>query len=166
MALIKCNNCGKEISDKSEFCIGCGAKIEEEKKQLCKECGRELTSNICSYCGYDNQKEKDKEMELEIKKNNDKYRKAQIKKISIKLIIGIIIFIVYKITISNFLGNDIAIDIIVGLILFGAVFGEGKGNFNNQEYWDDTNITLRGTPSERAIYHQLKELNKNSKNKK
>ena len=34
MALIKCNECGKEISDKAEFCIHCGypiAKIKESK---------------------------------------------------------------------------------------------------------------------------------------
>lgn len=166
MSLIKCGHCGNEISDKSDYCIHCGAVFKKVAKRTCKECGKEITSNLCNYCGYDNQKEKDKEMELKIKKDNDKYRIKRIKKISIKLIVGIIVFIIYKIIIGKFFGNDIAIDIIVGLILFGAVFGEGKGNFNNQEYWDDTNITLRGTPSERAIYHQLKELNKSNKNKK
>ncbi|MBQ2295055.1 MAG: zinc ribbon domain-containing protein [Spirochaetales bacterium] len=29
MALIKCPECGKEISDKSEICIGCGYPIRE-----------------------------------------------------------------------------------------------------------------------------------------
>ena len=27
MALIKCNNCGKEISDKATTCIHCGKKV-------------------------------------------------------------------------------------------------------------------------------------------
>lgn len=31
MALIKCNECGKEISDKATECIHCGCPIEEEK---------------------------------------------------------------------------------------------------------------------------------------
>lgn len=31
MALIKCVDCGKEISDKSEFCIHCGCPIKKKK---------------------------------------------------------------------------------------------------------------------------------------
>ena len=30
MALIKCPECGKEISDKSKLCIHCGYPLEEE----------------------------------------------------------------------------------------------------------------------------------------
>jgi len=33
MALIKCNECGKEISDKATNCIHCGCPIEEFKKK-------------------------------------------------------------------------------------------------------------------------------------
>ena len=29
MALIKCPECGKEISDKAEICVNCGMKIAE-----------------------------------------------------------------------------------------------------------------------------------------
>jgi hypothetical protein len=51
MALIKCNECGNEISDKSTHCIHCGCPIE--KKVFCGECGHEALSshNICSNCG-------------------------------------------------------------------------------------------------------------------
>lgn len=34
MALIKCNECGKEISDKAKVCPHCGYEIKEENKQL------------------------------------------------------------------------------------------------------------------------------------
>ena len=34
MALIKCSECGKEISDKSKVCIHCGNKIKKNKKKI------------------------------------------------------------------------------------------------------------------------------------
>lgn len=51
MSLIKCENCGKEISDKAKECIHCGTPIE--KKVFCKECNNEVpaSSKICPNCG-------------------------------------------------------------------------------------------------------------------
>ena len=51
MALIKCSECNKEISDKASDCIHCGCPIGLK----CDECGKELDSNTskCSYCGYE-----------------------------------------------------------------------------------------------------------------
>ena len=51
MALIKCNECGKEISDKAKVCVNCGCPIEKEIK--CDECGNILNSKdkICKKCG-------------------------------------------------------------------------------------------------------------------
>ena len=37
MALIKCSECGKEISDTTKKCIHCGAKIKKERKKLSKK---------------------------------------------------------------------------------------------------------------------------------
>lgn len=34
MALIKCAECGKEISDKASACMNCGCPIEKEKKKI------------------------------------------------------------------------------------------------------------------------------------
>ena len=34
MALIKCIECGKEISDKANACIHCGCPIEKEKRTV------------------------------------------------------------------------------------------------------------------------------------
>ena len=36
MALIKCPECGKEISDKSEKCIHCGFPLVKEKNTICR----------------------------------------------------------------------------------------------------------------------------------
>ena len=33
MALIKCPDCGKEVSDKSEVCIKCGCPLQGEVKE-------------------------------------------------------------------------------------------------------------------------------------
>lgn len=69
MALIKCPECGKEISDKSLSCPNCGCpasgflkqnevektKNENENVKLCFKCGRYIQKElkICPYCGKD-----------------------------------------------------------------------------------------------------------------
>lgn len=54
MALIKCCECGKEISDKATTCVHCGCTIE--KKYICPECGEKISSKskVCQNCGYFN----------------------------------------------------------------------------------------------------------------
>lgn len=51
MALIKCNDCGKEISDTCYSCIHCGCPIE--KLISCSKCGKEMNGDIkiCPNCG-------------------------------------------------------------------------------------------------------------------
>lgn len=51
MALIKCKECGHEVSDKASACPNCGCPVE--KGLVCKECGNILNPNdrICSNCG-------------------------------------------------------------------------------------------------------------------
>lgn len=51
MALIKCKDCKKEISDKAENCIYCGCPVE--KVYNCSECGNIIDKNskFCEKCG-------------------------------------------------------------------------------------------------------------------
>lgn len=51
MALIKCSECGKDISDTAKSCIHCGCPVE--KKVVCSECGQETleTNSVCPNCG-------------------------------------------------------------------------------------------------------------------
>lgn len=75
MALIKCQECGKEFSDKAGACIHCGCPIgKEEKKIFCVDCGNELkaTDKVCSKCGCptDNLKNNDN-------KNTNKPKKVK-----------------------------------------------------------------------------------------
>lgn len=58
MALIKCPECGKEISDKADKCINCGFPLEEFLKkhaeQKCPECNSKDidAEGYCNNCGY------------------------------------------------------------------------------------------------------------------
>ena len=45
MSLIKCSECGKEISDKADTCPGCGCPIEESNSTSVKYIK-------CGNCGY------------------------------------------------------------------------------------------------------------------
>lgn len=50
MALIKCSECGKEMSDKAEKCPHCGG---ENQVCFCSECGKKVKKNdsVCPECG-------------------------------------------------------------------------------------------------------------------
>ncbi|MCF8145964.1 MAG: zinc ribbon domain-containing protein [Deltaproteobacteria bacterium] len=52
MALIKCSECGKEISDKAEKCVHCGCPVELTKAK-CPNCGFERSpeDQECPKCG-------------------------------------------------------------------------------------------------------------------
>lgn len=56
MALVKCKECGKSISDTARTCPHCGIKTEVE---TCPECGKKVKQNddFCSNCGYPIKKE-------------------------------------------------------------------------------------------------------------
>ena len=51
MALVKCKECGKEISDAAYACPNCGFHVD--KMKFCKFCGEKIPDDsvICSSCG-------------------------------------------------------------------------------------------------------------------
>lgn len=62
MALIKCVECGNDVSDKATRCPKCGKEVNpvsddknEKKSNICKECGQEMdaATGICLNCGFD-----------------------------------------------------------------------------------------------------------------
>lgn len=110
MALIKCNECGKEISDKATICIHCGCPVELKIK--CFECGKEIKSNdkICKNCGCPITKITTNER---IKNNTKEYNiistELDIKKINkIRNIIVGILSVIIGITILGNFGGVIA----------------------------------------------------------
>lgn len=84
MALIKCSECGKEMSDKAKICPHCGF----EKKE-CPECGKEVKSknNVCENCGFILKNDKKNIKEL-ITTKIDQLSKTQ------KYIVGIVLFVI------------------------------------------------------------------------
>lgn len=55
MGLIKCPECGKEISDKSENCVNCGFPLHKKEDNIyfCKSCHKqnEIGTDYCENCG-------------------------------------------------------------------------------------------------------------------
>lgn len=53
--LIKCPECGKEISSKAKKCVHCGKVFVEEKRltKICDDCGKEVAVDAteCPFCG-------------------------------------------------------------------------------------------------------------------
>lgn len=51
MALIKCTECGHEVSDKASACPNCGCPLEKES--ICNECGQLVPDGVdaCPNCG-------------------------------------------------------------------------------------------------------------------
>lgn len=51
MALIKCPECKKEVSDKAVSCPNCGYQIP--KKEFCRSCGAQINQGVafCPQCG-------------------------------------------------------------------------------------------------------------------
>ncbi len=43
MAIIKCPECGKDVSDKAEACIHCGYPLKEEDQRECPDLAEDLT---------------------------------------------------------------------------------------------------------------------------
>ncbi|MBQ9517229.1 MAG: zinc-ribbon domain-containing protein [Eubacterium sp.] len=53
MAMIKCPNCQKDISDKATACPACGFVITKSQNNFCSECGTALPQGVsaCPNCG-------------------------------------------------------------------------------------------------------------------
>lgn len=51
MALVRCPECGKEISDSAKSCPGCGYVFTETK--FCRFCGEKIAADsvVCTKCG-------------------------------------------------------------------------------------------------------------------
>ena len=54
MALIKCPECGGQVSDKASNCPHCGYSMEQPSQAKCPECGGRIAdqSKPCPFCGH------------------------------------------------------------------------------------------------------------------
>ena len=95
MALIKCPVCGREISNKSERCIHCGAVIAKSSEIKCVECGTIFSDELsaCPVCGCPVKQENNTfvQSENQISKSNQSVRKKKNRFVLILIIVLIII---------------------------------------------------------------------------
>lgn len=79
MALVKCKECGHEVSDKASTCPNCGRPIE--KGLVCNECGAEISpiDKVCPNCGNP------------ISKASKKYRATYIQSVLLALLVVLVL---------------------------------------------------------------------------
>lgn len=73
MALIKCPECGKEISDQASSCPNCGTPIKKGETKFCQHCGESIDKEcvICPKCGKQVKELKDNGNDKNIIINNN-----------------------------------------------------------------------------------------------
>lgn len=107
MAMIKCPECGQEISDKAKKCIHCGRVIKEKTNtKICSECGKENPIDVpeCMHCGcpFEEEKEPNNKIDESVPIKGKNMKKNQ-KKIIIPIIATVVIivigFVIYNVKI-------------------------------------------------------------------
>ena len=121
MALIKCPECKKQISDKAKQCIHCGCPIEIENKYYCDECGKEVFNNemVCSNCGCPINNKK-----VDLKQNTfnkDKLFKLDDKSLLLVAIFSLLIMMIVFFMLIKSFSFSITIATITTIIYFGAL---------------------------------------------
>jgi hypothetical protein len=93
MAMIKCPECGEEVSDKAKKCIHCGKILIEEPKKICSDCGKEVDVNAteCPYCGCPIEEEK--KDNISVPTVSEKPKK-DLKKVIIPIVVSVIVAII------------------------------------------------------------------------
>ena len=140
MAIIKCPNCNKDISDKATECVHCGHVFENITKRTCGECGADIneSDNICNNCGFPIKENVElQKVELSSVNIDNAISNNKVKKVLIILIIIIVVILSVK-WFNNFKSKkleDIAnsryetnLDMILFEILDGSVSAETCGN--------------------------------------
>lgn len=102
MAMIKCPECGQEISDKAKRCVHCGKVLAEDKTttKVCSDCGKEnpIDATECVYCGCPFEEATVVKETVHIKTVTEK--KKNIKKIIIPIVAAAVVMVV-SLTVYN-----------------------------------------------------------------
>lgn len=110
MAMIKCPECGQEISDKAKKCVHCGKVLIEDKPatKICSDCGKEnpIDATECTHCGCPFEEDKTPVQTVQMEKS-----KKDLKKIVIPVIVAVIV-------------------IVMGLIIYNVKVVKPKNTYN------------------------------------
>lgn len=113
MAMIKCPECGQEISDKAKKCIHCGKVLIEDKPatKVCSDCGKEnpIDATECVHCGCPFEEETT--VEAPVQTTIAEKPKKNLKKIIIPVVAAVVI-------------------IAVGLIIYNVKVVKPKNTYN------------------------------------
>ena len=162
MALIKCSNCGNEISDKAKKCPHCDYQLIEEinnpkNTSICEDCGMEIPidAKSCPQCGCPvslkdmgtNEQEPQKVEISSINLSNLKKSAKKILIVSILIIVALIICLIIKNNESKKIIADYSnnLESATTMMLYGASEAESAGNLIKSvwyntiyEEWDST----------------------------
>lgn len=96
MSMIKCPECGKEISDKAKKCVHCGKILIEEKlaTKVCSDCGKEnpIDATECVHCGCPFEEGTTVETPVQIAPVEKP--KKDLKKIIIPIVVAVVVVVV------------------------------------------------------------------------
>ena len=111
--MIKCPECGKEISDKAKKCVHCGKILIEEKPatKVCSDCGKEnpIDATECVHCGCPFEEGTTVETPVQIAPVEKP--KKNLKKIIIPIVAAVVV-------------------VVVGLIVYNVKVIKPKNTFN------------------------------------
>ena len=97
MAMIKCPECGREISDKAKKCVHCGKILIEDKPaaKICSDCGKENPIDVteCIHCGCPFEEEKVIEP-AQVQATTEIKPKKNLKKIIIPIVASVVVLAV------------------------------------------------------------------------
>lgn len=120
MAMIKCPECGQEISDKAKKCVHCGKILIEDKPatKICSDCGKEnpIDATECVHCGCPFEEEKKDEQFVAESVPVQTPLEAKPKKNIAKIVIPIVVIVVLW--------------AIIGLIVYNIKVVKPKNTYN------------------------------------
>lgn len=120
MAMIKCPECGQEISDKAKKCVHCGKILIEDKPatKICSDCGKEnpIDATECVHCGCPFEEEKKDEQFVAESVPVQTPIETKPKKNIAKIVIPIVVIVV--------------LGAIIGLIVYNIKVVKPKNTYN------------------------------------
>ena len=120
MAMIKCPECGQEISDKAKKCVHCGKILIEDKPatKICSDCGKEnpIDATECVHCGCPFEEEKKDEQLVAESVPVQTPIETKPKKNIAKIVIPIVVIVV--------------LGAIIGLIVYNIKVVKPKNTYN------------------------------------
>lgn len=173
MALIKCPECGREVSDKASKCVQCGHEFIHQEKRFCSECGTEIPVGVmeCPNCGCPVETQatlagQATSVEMQPKKQN-----INIKKL-LPLIIGIIAVFVIGMIVYNVkviqpkkieAQNKATYDEAIGLLEKGK-YEDSSELLQSIVGYNDVDVILEQIKYESYAYSAINDLKKYLKN--